>query len=112
MARTRSLPVNRSLAPLDGSSLPDKRTSCLPWRTRGPTVMRAYRCKWVKTPASHRGTRDSVPRVPPCFGAAPSRACILTGRNPWQLKRLPITSASPSRVKPMPGSANTVTSWA
>ena len=49
----------------------------------------AYGCSWVKTPAF-----DSVARVgilflnayTPNAKCAPSRSCILTGRNPWQLK--------------------------
>ena len=51
--------------------------------------MGAYGCQWVKTPAF-----DSVARAGLLFAraytpnakCAPSRACILTGRNPWQLE--------------------------
>jgi len=49
----------------------------------------AYGCEWVKTPAldkiAHEGilfTRAYTPNAK----CAPSRSCILTGRNSWQLK--------------------------
>ncbi len=49
----------------------------------------AYGCNWVKTPAfdkvASRGilfTRTYTPNAK----CAPSRACILTGRNSWQLE--------------------------
>ena len=49
----------------------------------------AYGCKWVKTPAFDRVARDGVlftHAFTPTGKCAPSRASILTGRNPWQLK--------------------------
>ena len=49
----------------------------------------AYGCKWVKTPAFDRVARDGVlftHAYTPTAKCAPSRASILTGRNPWQLK--------------------------
>lgn len=49
----------------------------------------AYNCSWVKTPhidrLSNRGLIfDNV--YTPTGKCAPSRAAILTGRNPWQLE--------------------------
>ena len=49
----------------------------------------AYGCKWVKTPAFDRVAREGVlfaNAYTPNAKCAPSRACILTGRNSWQLK--------------------------
>ena len=49
----------------------------------------AYGCKWVKTPAFDRVARDGVlftHAYTPTAKCAPSRASILTSRNPWQLK--------------------------
>lgn len=49
----------------------------------------AYGCTWVKTPAFDRVARDGVlftHAYTPTAKCAPSRASILTGRNPWQLK--------------------------
>jgi arylsulfatase A-like enzyme len=49
----------------------------------------AYGCQWVKTPAFDRVAREGVlftNTYTPNAKCAPSRACILTGRNPWQLK--------------------------
>ena len=49
----------------------------------------AYGCTWVKTPAFDRIAREGVlftHAFTPTGKCAPSRACILTGRNPWQLK--------------------------
>ena len=49
----------------------------------------AYGCTWVKTPAMDRVARDGIlftHAYTPCGKCAPSRACIITGRNPWQLK--------------------------
>jgi len=48
-----------------------------------------YGCAWVKTPAFDRVARDGVlftHAYTPTAKGAPSRASILTGRNPWQLK--------------------------
>jgi arylsulfatase A-like enzyme len=49
----------------------------------------AYRCKWVKTPAFDRVAEQGIlftHAYTPDGKCAPSRASILTGRNPWQLK--------------------------
>ena len=49
----------------------------------------AYGCTWVKTPAMDRVAREGIlftQAYTPCGKCAPSRASILTGRNPWQLK--------------------------
>ncbi len=49
----------------------------------------AYQCRWVKTPGFDRVARDGLlftNAYTPNAKCAPSRACILTGRNPWQLK--------------------------
>lgn len=48
-----------------------------------------YGCRWVKTPAFDRVARDGLlfsNAYTPNAKCAPSRACILTGRNSWQLK--------------------------
>lgn len=49
----------------------------------------AYGTRWVKTPAFDRVAREGLlfnHAYTPDAKCAPSRACILTGRNPWQLK--------------------------
>lgn len=49
----------------------------------------AYGCKWVKTPAFDRVAKEGIlftRAYTPNAKCAPSRACILTGRNSWQLK--------------------------
>src|SRR5438105_58443 len=49
----------------------------------------AYGTTWVKTPAFDRVARDGIlftRAYTPNAKCAPSRACILTGRNSWQLK--------------------------
>lgn len=49
----------------------------------------AYGCRWVKTPAFDRVAREGVlfrRAYTPNAKCAPSRACLLTGRNSWQLK--------------------------
>ncbi len=49
----------------------------------------AYGCKWVKTPAFDRVADGGIlfsHAYTPNAKCAPSRACILTGRNSWQLK--------------------------
>jgi len=49
----------------------------------------AYGCKWIKTPAMDRVARDGIlftQAYTPCGKCSPSRASIITGRNPWQLK--------------------------
>jgi arylsulfatase A-like enzyme len=51
--------------------------------------MGAYGCSWVKTPAFDRVAREGIlfhRAYTPNAKCAPSRSCILTGRNPWQLK--------------------------
>ena len=49
----------------------------------------AYGCKWVRTPAMDRVAREGIlfsHAYTPTGKCAPSRACFITGRNPWQLK--------------------------
>ncbi len=49
----------------------------------------AYGCAWVKTPAFDRVAREGLlfqNAYTPNAKCAPSRACILTGRNTWQLE--------------------------
>lgn len=49
----------------------------------------AYGCSWVDTPAFDRVAREGLlfnNAFTPNAKCAPSRACILTGRNSWQLK--------------------------
>jgi arylsulfatase A-like enzyme len=49
----------------------------------------AYGTKWVRTPSFDRVARDGIlfkNAYTPNAKCAPSRACILTGRNSWQLK--------------------------
>ena len=51
--------------------------------------MSAYGCRWVQTPAFDRVAREGclfTRAYTPNAKCAPSRACILTGRNSWQLK--------------------------
>lgn len=49
----------------------------------------AYGCKWTNTPAFDRVAREGLlfnRAYTPNAKCAPSRACLLTGRNSWQLK--------------------------
>lgn len=49
----------------------------------------AYGCTWVKTPAFDRVAKDGLlfqNAYTPNAKCAPSRACLLTGRNSWQLE--------------------------
>jgi arylsulfatase A-like enzyme len=49
----------------------------------------AYGVRWVKTPAFDRVAKEGLlfnRAYTPNAKCAPSRACLLTGRNPWQLK--------------------------
>lgn len=51
--------------------------------------MGAYGCEWVKTPAFDRVAQDGILFTncyTPNAKCAPSRSCILTGRNSWQLE--------------------------
>lgn len=51
--------------------------------------MGAYGCRWVRTPGFDRVAREGLlfrRAYTPNAKCAPSRACILTGRNSWQLK--------------------------
>ncbi len=51
--------------------------------------MGAYGCKWVETPHFDRVAKQGLlfnRAYTPNAKCAPSRACILTGRNSWQLK--------------------------
>ncbi len=52
--------------------------------------MGAYGCNWVKTPGFDRVAKQGLlftKAYTPNAKCAPSRACILTGRNSWQLKQ-------------------------
>ncbi len=52
--------------------------------------MGAYGCNWVKTPGFDYVAREGLlftKAYTPNAKCAPSRACILTGRNSWQLKQ-------------------------
>jgi len=49
----------------------------------------AYGCSWVKTPGFDRVAREGIlftNAYTPNAKSAPSRACIITGRNSWQLE--------------------------
>ncbi|MDP2337398.1 MAG: sulfatase [Bacteroidota bacterium] len=49
----------------------------------------AYGCKWVKTPGFDQVAHEGIlftNAFTPNAKCAPSRSCILTGRNPWQLE--------------------------
>ncbi|HYW78609.1 MAG TPA: sulfatase [Thermoguttaceae bacterium] len=51
--------------------------------------MGAYGCDWVKTPAFDRVAREGIlfhRAYTPNAKCAPSRSCIITGRNSWQLE--------------------------
>jgi arylsulfatase A-like enzyme len=51
--------------------------------------MGAYGCQWVKTPGFDRVAREGLlftRSYTPNAKCAPSRSCIITGRNSWQLK--------------------------
>jgi arylsulfatase A-like enzyme len=51
--------------------------------------MGAYGCRWIQTPAFDRVAREGLlftRAYTPNAKCSPSRACILTGRNSWQLK--------------------------
>ncbi len=51
--------------------------------------MGAYGCSWIKTPGFDRVAREGIlftRAYTPNAKCAPSRACILTGRNSWQLE--------------------------
>jgi N-sulfoglucosamine sulfohydrolase len=48
-----------------------------------------YGCDWVETPSFDSIAREGIlfsNAYTPCAKCAPSRACIVTGRNPWQLE--------------------------
>lgn len=48
-----------------------------------------YGCKWIRTPSFDRVAREGIlftNAYTPNAKCAPSRACVLTGRNSWQLK--------------------------
>jgi len=51
--------------------------------------MGAYGCKWVKTPGFDRVAREGLlftKAYTPNAKCSPSRSCVLTGRNSWQLE--------------------------
>lgn len=50
--------------------------------------MSAYGCDWIETPAFDRVAEEGVlfnRAYTPNAKCAPSRSCVITGRNPWQL---------------------------
>ncbi len=52
--------------------------------------MGAYGCRWVKTPGFDRVAREGIlftNAFTPNAKCAPSRSCIVTGRNSWQLEQ-------------------------
>jgi N-sulfoglucosamine sulfohydrolase len=49
----------------------------------------AYGCRWVRTPGFDRVAREGLlftRAYTPNANCAPSRSCLLTRRNPWQLE--------------------------
>lgn len=51
--------------------------------------MSAYGCEWIETPAFDRVATEGIlfnRAYTPNAKCAPSRSCIITGRNPWQLE--------------------------
>ncbi|MBP9874440.1 MAG: sulfatase-like hydrolase/transferase, partial [Haliscomenobacter sp.] len=51
--------------------------------------MSAYGCEWVRTPGFDRVAREGLlfqRAYTPNSKCSPSRSCILTGRNSWQLE--------------------------
>ncbi|MFD2257729.1 sulfatase [Luteolibacter algae] len=49
----------------------------------------AYGCEWIKTPNFDKIAKDGMlftRAYTPTAKCGPSRSCIITGRNPWQLK--------------------------
>ena len=51
--------------------------------------MSAYGCSWIKTPGFDRVAKDGIlfnNAYTPNAKSSPSRACMLTGRNSWQLE--------------------------
>lgn len=51
--------------------------------------MSAYGCSWIETPAFDRVAEEGIlftRAYTPNAKCAPSRSCIITGRNPWQLE--------------------------
>ncbi|WP_163397298.1 sulfatase family protein [Flavobacterium fluviatile] len=63
----------------------------------------AYGCKWVKTPAFDKVAKNGIlfnNAYTPNGKCAPSRACIITGRNSWQLEEAANHSPSfPAKFK-------------
>ncbi|RPI27302.1 MAG: heparan N-sulfatase [Acidobacteria bacterium] len=85
LAGMAALTANRSAVP--GSSRPNI-LFCLADDVSYPH-MGAYGCRWIKTPGFDRVAREGLlfnRAYTPNAKCAPSRACILTGRNSWQLE--------------------------
>ncbi len=75
MSCSQEPPVNFLFAIADDASYPH---------------MSAYGCEWVTTPAFDKVATDGIlfaNAYTPNAKCAPSRACILTGRNSWQLEQ-------------------------
>jgi len=57
----------------------------------GTNHMGAYNCKWINTPSFDKVAKQGLlftNAYTPNAKCAPSRACILTGRNSWQLEEV------------------------
>jgi arylsulfatase A-like enzyme len=101
----RDAPLDRrnfiSLAGWGGLAWALSRNACADEKSARPNILfaiaddwscghaGAYGCTWVKTPAFDRVAREGLlfsHAYTPNAKCAPSRSCVLTGRNPWQLK--------------------------
>lgn len=66
--------------------------------------MSAYGCKWVKTPGFDMVARQGIlfrNAYTPNAKSSPSRSCLLTGRNSWQLEEVSLSCQL--QTKPMAG---------
>jgi len=80
-----------SIAPAQQKAKADKRPNILFCISDDQSFPHAgaYGCKWVKTPAFDRVAREGIlftNAYTPNAKSAPSRSCIITGRNSWQLE--------------------------
>ena len=75
----------------------------------------AYGCNWVKTPAFDRVAGEGIlftRAYTPNSKCAPSRACILTGRNSWQLEEAANHSpAFPAKFRTYPEALKDAGYW-
>lgn len=102
MIRSRVLPLLACLAAASGLGIhAAEPVPATPPKAGQPNILFAiaddwsfghagsYGCSWVKTPAFDRVARDGIlftKAYTPVAKCAPSRAAILTGRNPWLLE--------------------------